>query len=227
MSLRNDFLLTDNPLDIERGKGRGVTDFTVATRFPDRFNGLEGVKAYKIVDKAEDIDEHSRLALLSLSDEDAVDGVIEAVYKSGASLIVAAGYSLDETGAIEVKFHLSPVQLLHKLGLLERCAVVGGVHLDRDDIDLMAQCDTRLILCPTASMGYGYGFPHFVAAAKKLRITLGSGDNRFNKSGDMLKEAETLILGSNCDMRSPFSVSEEEAMSLITDCINAKPTLFE
>ncbi len=224
--MRNDFLLTDNPSDIEKGNERGVTEFTVATRFPDRFMGLGGVTAYKIVEKVEDAD-YPRLVLLSLSDEEIVDCVIEAVYKNNAALIVAAGYSLDETGAIEVRYHLSPVQLLHKLGLLERCAVVGGVHLDRDDVDLMAQCAARLILCPTASMGYGYGFPHFVAASKKLEVSLGSGDNRFNKSGDMKREAETLTLGSNCDMRSSLSVSEVEAVELIRSKGDEKLTLFE
>jgi cytosine/adenosine deaminase-related metal-dependent hydrolase len=225
--MRNDFLLTDNPSDIVKGNERGVTEFTVATRFPDRFNGLSGVTAYKIVEKAEDATSYPRLVLLSLSGEETVDSVIEAVYKNGAMLIVAAGYSLDETGAIEVRYHLSPVQLLHKIGLLERCSVVGGVHLDRDDVDLMAQCGTKLILCPTASMGYGYGFPHFVAAARKLKVTLGSGDNRFNKSGDMKREAETLVLGSNCDMRSSLSVSEKEAVELISSSNEGKLTLFE
>ena len=78
-------------------------------------------------------------------------------------------------------------------------------------------------------MGYGYGFPHFVSASKKLNIALGSGDNRFNNSGDMLAEARALILGSNCDMRSSSSITAEEALRLIASEKAEKPDklLFE
>ncbi len=226
MSYKNAFLLTDNPQDVERGRERDVTAFTVATRFPCRFEGLDGVTVYKSVYCKEDAD-YQRLALMTFADESAVNAVIDAVYEKKAQLIVAAAYSLDETGLIDARYHLSPVQLLHKVGLLEGATVVGGVHLDRDDVDLMVQSKARLVLCPTASMGYGYGFPHYVAASKKLQIELGSGDNRFNRSGDMLREAETLVLGSNCDMRSDKSVTEEEALSLIALTNISKKRLFE
>lgn len=212
--MKNAFLLTDNPIAVENGAKTGVTEFTVATRFPHLFEGLDGVTAYKLVEKPNDAC-YPRLALLSLDDDATVDAVIEARLGKGAELIVAAAYSLDETGAIEVRTHLSPVQLLHKLGLLDGVSVVGGVHLDRDDVDLMAQSGARLILCPSSSMGYGYGFPHYVMAKRKLTVLLGSGDNAYNQSGDMLFEARLLMLGTNCDMRSKSAVSKEEVSALI------------
>ena len=227
MKYKNAFLLTDEVELVEQGMKRGVAEFTVATRFPHRFEGIEGVTAYKCVYSKEDVCSYPRYALMTLMDEEAVDKVIEAVYKEKAELIVATAYSLDETGTIEVRYHLSPVQLLHKLGLLDNTTIVGGVHLDRDDIDLMAQSNAKVVLCPTASMGYGYGFPHYCALKRKLTVSLGSGDNRFNRLGDMKKEAEILVLGSNCDMRSDHSVREEEALALVSVDGKADGTLFE
>lgn len=227
MRFKNAFLLTDDPKDIEKGKLRGVTEFTVATRFPMLFEGLENVTVYKCVYGVGDSD-YPRLALMTMLDENAVDEVINAVYDDGAKVILACAYSLDEAGTIESRYHLSPIQLAHKLGLLQGAIVVGGVHLDRDDVDLMAQSETSLVLCITSSMGYGYGFPHFVACKRKLKVTLGSGDNAFNGSGDMIEEAKALVLGSNCDMRSSSSVSANDALALVTDddITNAKEILF-
>lgn len=205
---KNHFLLSDDTESVLRGKKQGVSFFNVASSHPEKFDGMEGVTVFKRVNKPEDAC-FGALALMDLTDDKIVDAVSEAVLGNGAKLIAAAGYSLDETGLIDVKFHLSPVQYLHKLGLLEKCTVVGGVYLDREDVDLMAQCGTSLILCPTCSMGYGFGIPHFKAYCKKLKVYFGSGDNRFNRNGCMLAEARTMYLGSNSDMRSDCSVDLE------------------
>ena len=95
--------------------------------------------------------------------------------------------------------------------------IVGGVYLDRDDVDLMAQCDARLILCPTSSMGHGFGIPHFPAYIKKLDVRLGSGDNRFNRDGDMPSEARALLLGCNAEMRDEKSVDVRRLFGCFSD----------
>ena len=212
ITFKNHFLLSDDPESVLRGRKQGVTDFNVATSYPEKFVGLKGVTVFKRVLKPADVD-YGALALADLTDEKTVDAVADAVFCGDVKLIVAAGYSLDEIGLIDVKFHLSPVQYLHKLGLLEKCTVVGGVYLDRDDVDLMAQCGTSLILCPTCSMGYGFGMPHFKAYCKKLKVYFGSGDNRFNRNGCMITEARTMYLGSNCEMRSACSIDLETLFS--------------
>lgn len=201
----NSFLLSDDPSDVENGRRRGVLKFNVATRFPERFEKLSGVSVYKLAERPSDCD-YDALALLSLKDEALVDAVADRVFGFNARLIVAADYCLKEIGDIEVKYGLPPVQLLDKLGLLERSRVVGGVALDRDDVDLMRQRETKLILCPTCSLGYGFGMPHVKAYIDKLDLSLGTGDNRFNKNGCLLAEARALYLGSNCDMRSRNSI---------------------
>ena len=90
----------------------------------------------------------------------------------------------------------------------------------------MSQCGTPLVLCPTSSMGYGYGIPHFCAYENKLNVKLGSGDNRFNCNGDMIAEARALVLGVNSEMRGQV-LSAEKAIALIGgNAHNAYKKLF-
>ena len=222
MGYINSFILTDDPGVIARGKERGVTEFTAASSFPARFEGIDGVTVYKTVRKSSDCD-YPRLFLPVLTDDNLTDAVAEAVLSGKASAICAAGYSLDESGAADVRFHLSPVQLLHKIGLLDGGTIVGGVYLDRDDVDLMAQCGAKLILCPTSSMGYGYGIPHYPAYIRKLDVSLGSGDNRFNRGGDMLTEARALVLGCNSEMRDENAVDLKKLFRCFSDKIPSDP----
>lgn len=222
MGYINSFILTDEPEVINRGKERGVTEFTVTSSFPTRFEGIDGVTVYKTVRKPGDCD-YPRLYLPGLTDDNLTDAVAEAVLSRKATAICAAGYSLDESGAVDVRFHLSPVQLLHKLGLLDGGTIVGGVYLDRDDVDLMAQCDAKLILCPTSSMGHGFGVPHYSAYIRKLEVTLGSGDNRFNRDGDMLAEARALVLGCNSEMRDEKAVDLKRLFACFSDNVPSDP----
>ena len=222
MGYRNSFILTDDPGLIARGREYGVTEFTVASSFPERFLGMPGIIAYKTVKRVADCN-YPRLFLPVLTDDNVTDAVAEAVLSGKSRAICAAGYSLAESGAVDVRFHLSPVQLLHKLGLLDGGTVVGGTYLDRDDVDLMAQCEAKLILCPTASMGYGYGVPHYPAYIRKLDVSLGSGDNRFNRGGDMLAEARALVLGCNSEMRDEKAVDLKRLFTCFSDDIPLDP----
>ncbi|MBR2988517.1 MAG: hypothetical protein IKC64_02195 [Clostridia bacterium] len=212
--MKNSFILTTDICLIKSGREVGVTEFTVATDAVEIFENEVGVTAYKTVKNTGDSQGYTHLFLPTLEIDQILDEVIDATY-NGAKLIVSANYSLDEIGAVYNRYKLSPVQVLHKFGLLDKCVVVGGVHLDRDDIDLMAQSGAKLVLCPTASAGYGYGSAHYVSYRKKLDISLGSGDNRFNRSGNMLTEAQTLYLFATCDMRDKNALTEKECLNLI------------
>ena len=168
MGYINSFILTDDPGVIARGKECGVTEFTVASSFPGRFEGIDGVTVYKTVRKSSDCD-YPRLFLPVLTDDNLTDAVAEAVLSG------------------------------------------------------MAQCGAKLILCPTSSMGYGYGIPHYPAYIRKLDVSLGSGDNRFNRGGDMLTEARALVLGCNSEMRDENAVDLKKLFRCFSDKIPSDP----
>ena len=94
-----------------------------------------------------------RIYLPSMTDESDLESFCDHIVSAGATALVRASYDFDEAGLIEARYKLSPIMLLHKMGVLDRCTVVGGVCLDNDDLDLMAQEGVPFVVTPTASAG--------------------------------------------------------------------------
>lgn len=128
-----------------------------------------------------------------LCEGDVLDRVISYCRENKPSLIVRAGDNLYDAGTVDLKYGVSPVMLLYKAGLLdENCSVMGGICLERDEVDLMAAVGAKLIVCPTYLCGSGSGIPIVTYAAKRIPLSLGTFDNRYNIAGDVMLEAKTL-----------------------------------
>ena len=144
--------------------------------------------------------------------EDACDYLVT----NNKKMFVRAAYDLNEAGLIESRYKLSPIMLLHKMGVLKQCTVVGGVCLDNDDLDLMAQEGVPLVVTPTSSAGYGYGFAPVCAARKRgIRVGLGTFDGKYNKSLSLDYEAEFLLMTCNAEMRTENSLSQTDLQSIL------------
>ena len=151
-----------------------------------------------------------RLYIPDMSDETALEQACDYILTNNAVAIVRAAYELTETGIIEARYKLSPVMLLHKLGVADKCIIAGGVCLDNDDLDLMAQEGMPLIVTPTASAGYGHGFaPGCAAVARGIRVGVGTFDNKYNHTADIDKEIEFLKLFANAEMRAENALTKE------------------
>lgn len=173
-------------------------------------SGVISVPQYSAAVKSGDI------YIPSLCDETVLDEALDYLLNSGARAIVRAAYDLDETGIIEARYKLSPVMLLHKIGVLSACTVVGGVCLDNDDLDLMAQEDVPLVITPTASAGYGHGFAPICAALRRgIRVGIGTYDNKYNKTADLDREIEFLRLVTNADMSMEDALSDGELDAIL------------
>ena len=152
----------------------------------------------------------ARLYIPDMSDETAFERACDYILTNNAVAIVRAAYDLTEAGIIEARFKLSPIMLLHKLGIADKCTIAGGVCLDNDDLDLMAQEGMPLIVTPTASAGYGHGFaPISAAVARGIRVGVGTFDNKYNLSADINKEIEFLKLVANAEMRVENALKNE------------------
>lgn len=152
----------------------------------------------------------------NMCDESVLEGACDYLLSNGAHAIVRAAYELDEAGIIEARYKLSPIMLLHKIGVLSSCTIVGGVCLDNDDLDLMAQENVPLVLTPTASAGYGHGFAPVCAALRRgIRVGVGTFDNKYNKNADIDYEIEFLRLVTNADMSRENSLSDDELTSIL------------
>ncbi|MCM1367252.1 MAG: hypothetical protein NC184_00330 [Roseburia sp.] len=148
--------------------------------------------------------------------EDDLEDACDYLLNSGARAIVRAAYELDETGRIEARYKLSPIMLLHKIGVLSACTIVGGVCLDNDDLDLMAQENVPLVITPTASAGYGHGFAPVCAALRRgIRVGIGTFDNKYNVKADLDREIEFLRLVTNAEMSMENSLSDKELDAIL------------
>ncbi|MCX4312369.1 MAG: hypothetical protein OSJ83_00720 [Clostridia bacterium] len=152
----------------------------------------------------------------TLVGDDVVEEVCDYILEHGCNAIVRAAYDLEEAGLVEAKYKLSPIMLLHRMGVLDRCVIAGGVCLDNDDLDLMAQEGVPLVVTPTASAGYGHGFPPVCAALRRgVRVGIGTFDGKYNKSHDIKNEIEFLTLIANAEMRTENALTEEHAERIL------------
>ena len=153
----------------------------------------------------------------TLTDEDVLEKACDyLVSTKDAHAIVRAAYDLNETGLIEARHKLSPIMLLHKMGVLDKCTIAGGVCLDNDDLDLMAQECIPLILLPTASAGYGYGYAPVCAALRRgIRVGVGTFDGKYNKAADLDYEIKFLSLTANAEMRAENALSTSQLNKIL------------
>lgn len=174
-------------------------------------NGFITIEANKFIYNSSNINykKHDNIYVPSLMMSDGeLDNLIEIVLENELILMVKTAETLHEVGLCDSRFKLSPIMLLHKMGLLPHCTVVGGVYLDKDDTSLMAQENAKLVLTPTMSAGYGYGLPPVISYINAgLNITLGTGDNVFNQKADILQEAKFLQLATSSSMNKQSAIS--------------------
>lgn len=100
----------------------------------------------------------------------------------------------DEVQQCRTAHGCSPVQQLHRLGLLdERTLLVHAVWLDEADIALVAQCGAPIAHCPESNMKLASGIapvPDFLAAG--ITVGLGTDGCASNNDLDMLGEMDTV-----------------------------------
>ena len=215
LSLYNAFLMTDSMANLEVCHTCFTDKINVITTNLSAFSSVrKGVDVYSLVTKKEDlIGDKICISSLLLSD-DVLDACIEYVLSKKCKFMVRACEDLYESGLIESKYKLSPIMLLHKMGLLENATIVGANYIDRDDVDLMAQSNASVVFLPTQSLGKGYGIPPVNFVVDKLPISFGSGEGVYNKNGDMRKEANLIRLLCNEQARKENAISEEKLFSL-------------
>lgn len=158
-----------------------------------------------------------RIYLPSMADEGDFEAFCDHIVSTKATAMVRASFDLEEAGLIEARYKLSPIMLLHKMGVLDRCTIVGGVCLDNDDLDLMAQEDVPLVVTPTASAGYGHGYAPVCAAIRRgIRVGVGTFDGKYNAKHDLGYEMTFLRLTANAEMRTENAVTDAEADKILS-----------
>ena len=94
------------------------------------------------------------------------------------------------------QYGVRPVERLHRLGLInEHLLAVHSVHLDNDEIDLLAAHGCKVVHCPTSNMKLASGVaPLHSLLASGVLIGLGSDGAASNNRLDILREMRQAAL---------------------------------
>ncbi|MBF0589066.1 MAG: amidohydrolase [Magnetococcales bacterium] len=105
-------------------------------------------------------------------------------------------------------FYLDDVGLLHEKSLLAH-----GVHLDEEELDLIAKRGATLVTNPNSNMKLAVGgvFPFGKAAERGIPIALGTDGAASNNSLDLFQELKSLALIQKHANNDPTALPADEA----------------
>lgn len=88
----------------------------------------------------------------------------------------------------------SPVGLLHQLGVLgPHVALVHCVHVDEEDLDIIAESGATVVLCPRSNLHIGGRLPPALAMARRgIPLAIGTDSLASTPDLDLLAEAAVL-----------------------------------
>ncbi|MEM1102490.1 MAG: amidohydrolase family protein [Pseudomonadota bacterium] len=128
--------------------------------------------------------------------------------------------TLDPDGFI-AEFGQRPLVHLAELGVLDsKCAVTHCVHLDAQEIALMAEAGANVAHCPTTALKVSYGvtqvgkFPEMVQSG--INVSIGTDGNNASNYSDLMR-ATYLVAGLFKDARTdPQMFPAEKAFEMAT-----------
>ncbi len=124
----------------------------------------------------------------------------------------------DEVRQIREKYGKSPVFLLEEIGALSpRLSVAHGVHLDPDDIQLLAERGVGVIHNPTSNMKLASGVapvPDLMAAG--VKVGLGTDSNLSNNNLDMFEEMRLAAFLHKLTRKDPSILPCEQVLCMAT-----------
>lgn len=124
----------------------------------------------------------------------------------------------DEIKQVREKYGKSPVFLLEEIGVLSpRLSVAHGVHLDPDDIQLLADRGVGVIHNPSSNMKLASGvapIPDLFAAG--VKVGLGTDSNLSNNNLDMFEEMRLAAFLQKLIRKDPSILPCEQVLRMAT-----------
>ena len=94
------------------------------------------------------------------------------------------------------KYNARPIQRLHNIGLINSNLVaVHMTHLEKDEIDLLAETNANIVHCPQSNLKLASGFcPVQILKDKNINVAIGTDSCSSNDDLDMLSEMHSAAL---------------------------------
>lgn len=133
---------------------------------------------------------------------------------AGVPMVMHQSWSADEVHVSQAATGRRPVEHLADIGLLgPNLTLVHMIHLDDQEVRLIAESGTRVVHCPAAAMRRGMGairvgkFPELVAAG----VIVALGSDGFSGKRDLLRQAYLAAVGFR-EFRDELPVFTGEAV---------------
>jgi 5-methylthioadenosine/S-adenosylhomocysteine deaminase len=143
----------------------------------------------------------------------------ELAARHGAPMAIHQSWGAEEVEASLVARGRRPVEHLADLGVLgPRTTLVHMIHLDRREVEIVAETGCAVVHCPSASMRRGVGairggsFPEL----RRLGVAVGLGSDGFSGKRDVLRQAFLAALGYR-EMRGEVPIfTGEDVLEMAT-----------
>jgi 5-methylthioadenosine/S-adenosylhomocysteine deaminase len=119
-----------------------------------------------------------------------------AAHARGERIVMHAAETEQRLAIARRRFGMTTIHLLHKYGLLSpRMLLSHAIHIDADEIDLIARSNARVVVSPSAEMKLSDGIPPVQALLERgITVALGTDAAVCNNSNDMFLEMRSLGL---------------------------------
>lgn len=128
--------------------------------------------------------------------------------------------TLTEVGECVSRHGMTPPMFFHKLGIfdIEHCSVAHAVHLDKEDVALMAECGVFPVHNPSSNLKLASGIaPIHSMLNKGIPVALGTDGAASNNSLNFFKEMFLATALQKCVLHDAAIVSAEEVLKMATE----------
>lgn len=144
--------------------------------------------------------------------------VAEAAIEHNMGVHIHLSETADEVQQVERQTGMRPVAYLEKLGLLDAHVTAAHcVHLDDDELGILAERGVGIVHCPTSNMKLASGFARVPEMLERGAIIgLGTDGASSNNRLDLLGEARMAALIHKGHTGDPLAVNAEQALEMST-----------
>lgn len=159
-------------------------------------------------------------------DEAQFGTLIKLAKKHGLPLYTHMSETLDEVSDCTVKYDgLTPTKLLEELGFFDVPSLVAhGVHLEKDDIEVLSNYNVTVVSNPASNLKLGSGIAPITALQKAgVNLALGTDGASSNNALDMFREMYLVSVLQKAQLKDASVISAHDTLKMAT--VNAANAL--
>lgn len=154
-----------------------------------------------------------------VEDEEIFFDILKFANDNNLPLAIHLSETLKEVGDCTLEHNqMTPPAYLESLGFLDReCLCYHCTHMDKDDLQILADYDVGVVTCPSSNIKLASGIaPVYAMQNKGLNIAIGTDGASSNNSLDMLKEMFLVATLSKVSLYDACVVSAKEVVEMAT-----------